>query len=170
MTDQDLNLYASELRAIESATEQLYELLKRIKIRSHDKRLREWLTQEANDTLAHSQELATLARGADSGAPVEPCEAMQCMVRSVTAHLHAAEAIGIEQLDREIVSACQRTLQFQATRLGTASAHAKHLNKVRDAEGLEQIVSDMYREIATAEHLAVTLKDVAHQTPASTPH
>jgi ferritin-like metal-binding protein YciE len=167
MSGQDLNLYAQELRAMESATEQLFELVKHMADRSHATVLRAWLTDEAMAMLAHGQEIATFARHADSGASIEPCEAMQCMIKAVAKRLAAASRHGAERLDQEIIAECQQILRYETARLGAASGHARVLEKTQDADGLSHLLADMQQEIAAADRIAAAIKELSPQLPES---
>jgi hypothetical protein len=164
--DGDPSIYASELRALMSATEQFAEVTRVMHERGHDRMVRELLTHCGADHLAHQEALTTLLREADPRTPLESCEGMQWLVRDVVRRLEKAAHHGGAALDLAILSQYQRLSRYHLSRVGTAANYAGGLRKTAHAAQLAHILADLSNEESQAKRLALALRPGAASTGA----
>jgi hypothetical protein len=164
--DGDPSVYAAELRALMSGTEQFAEVTRVMHERGHDHMLRELLTHCGAEHLAHQEALTTLLREADSRTPFEPCEGMRWLVRDVVRRLERAAHHGGEALDLAILSQYQRLSRYHLSRVGTAANYASGLRKTAHVAQLAHILADLSNEESQARRLALALRPGASGTGA----
>jgi ferritin-like metal-binding protein YciE len=148
------DVYASELKDLWSANEQMTKVVKLMSEKAHDPKLKQTLERSVTGIQQHTETLKSLLTNSDSTAEKEYCKGMEGLVKEATKHITQEAPGNRDLLDIEIIAQYQRMSHYGLAGFGTAAAYAKALRRKDDVVKLRQIVANIYKGDEFASTLA----------------
>ena len=148
------DIYASELKDLWSANEQMIKVVKIMSEKAHDPKLKQTLQKSVTGIQQHTETLKSLLTDDDVSAEKEHCKGMEGLVKEATKHITKEAPRNSDLLDIEIIAQYQRMSHYGLAGFGTAAAYAKALRRKDHVAKLGQIVSDIYKGDEYASTLA----------------
>jgi ferritin-like metal-binding protein YciE len=153
-TERLEDIYASELKDLWSANEQMIKVVKIMSEKAHDPNLKQTLQKSVTGIQQHTETLKSLLTDSDVSAEKEHCKGMEGLVKEATKHITQEAPRNCDLLDVEIIAQYQRMSHYGLAGFGTAAAYAKALRRKDHVAKLGQIVSDIYKGDEYASTLA----------------
>ena len=153
-TERLEGIYASELKDLWSANEQMIKVVKIMSEKAHDPKLKQTLQKSVTGIQQHTETLKSLLTDDDVSAEKEHCKGMEGLVKEATKHITKEAPRNSDLLDIEIIAQYQRMSHYGLAGFGTAAAYAKALRRKDHVAKLGQIVSDIYKGDEYASTLA----------------
>ena len=153
-TERLEDIYASELKDLWSANEQMIKVVKIMSEKAHDPKLKQTLQKSVTGIQQHTETLKSLLTDNDVSAEKEHCKGMEGLVKEATKHITKEAPRNSDLLDIEIIAQYQRMSHYGLAGFGTAAAYAKALRRKDHVAKLGQIVSDIYKGDEYASTLA----------------
>jgi ferritin-like metal-binding protein YciE len=153
-TERLEDIYASELKDLWSANEQMIKVVKIMSEKAHDPNLKQTLQKSVTGIQQHTETLKSLLTDSDVSAEKEHCKGMEGLVKEATKHITQDAPRNCDLLDVEIIAQYQRMSHYGLAGFGTAAAYAKALRRKDHVAKLGQIVSDIYKGDEYASTLA----------------
>jgi ferritin-like metal-binding protein YciE len=148
------DIYASELKDLCSANEQMTKVVQIMSGKAHDTKLKQTLERSVTGIQRHTETLKSLLTDSGTSAEKEYCKGMEGLVMEATKHITQEASRNGDLLDIEIIAQYQRMSHYGLAGFGTAAAYAKALRRKDDVAKLEQIVADIYKGDEYASKLA----------------
>jgi ferritin-like metal-binding protein YciE len=155
--------YATELKDLWSANDQMAKVVKVMSTRAHDPKLKQTLEKSVTGITQHADTLKQLLKETKATLEREHCRGMEGLVKEATKHIADEAPDDADLLDIEIISQYQRMSHYGLAGFGTAAAYAKALRKGDHLTKLEQIVEDIYHGDDYASKLAERVEAAAAQ-------
>jgi ferritin-like metal-binding protein YciE len=155
------DIYASELQDLWSANDQMTKIVKVMKERAHDPKLKQTLEKSVSAIEQHAETLKSLLEAADAPVKMDHCRGMEGLVKEATKHITQDAPSSANLLDIEIISQYQRMSHYGLAGFGTAAAYAKALRRKDDVSQLTHIVADIYKGDEYASRLAEKVEAAA---------
>jgi ferritin-like metal-binding protein YciE len=153
-TERLEDIYASELKDLQSANEQMVMVVKIMSEKAHDPKLKQTLQKSVTGIQQHTETLKSLLTDSAVSAEKEHCKGMEGLVKEATKHITQEAPRNSDLLDIEIIAQYQRMSHYGLAGFGTAAAYAKALRREDHVAKLGQIVSDIYKGDEYASTLA----------------
>jgi ferritin-like metal-binding protein YciE len=147
-------IYASELKDLWSANEQMTKVVKLMSEKARDPKLKQTLERSVTGIQQHTETLKALLTNSDATAEKEYCKGMEGLVKEATRHITQEAPGNRDLLDIEIIAQYQRMSHYGLAGFGTAAAYAKALRRKDDVVKLRQIVANIYKGDEFASTLA----------------
>jgi ferritin-like metal-binding protein YciE len=138
------DVYASEIKDLWSANNQMTKVVKAMSDKAHDPKLKQALEKSLSGIKTHTDTLKTLLSGADEKVESEHCKGMEGLAAEATKHITKEAPKDGALLDIVIISQYQRMSHYGLAGFGTAAAYAKALGMHEDLTKLNRIVKDIY--------------------------
>jgi len=155
------DIYATELKDLWSANEQMAKAVKVMGEKAHDPKLKQTLEKSVTSIERHAETLKMLLKESGLKEEKEHCKGMEGLVKEATKHVTQESVADPDLLDIEIISQYQRMSHYGLAGFGTAAAYAKALQKKEHAAKLTQIVADIYKGDDYASKLAERVEAAA---------
>ena len=138
------DLYASELKDLWSANDQMRRALDKLGAKASDNKLKDMLTKSKDGIQKHTDILKELIYTQGEEVSKEHCKGMEGLVSEATKHLvNEAPAQG-PVWDALMIAQYQRMSHYGIAGFGTAAAYAKALDLKDDVKKLDSATKDIY--------------------------
>lgn len=161
------SLYASELKDLWSANDQMKNIVATLAEKAQDMHLADGLKRSAAGIEKHTSKIKDLLKTADTEVKKDHCRGMEGLAREALAHVTTDAPETGELTDLVIIAQYQRMSHYGLAGFGTAAAYAKALGREDDYLTLRQIVGDIYKadhyatEFAQRAEMAAALDEAA---------
>jgi ferritin-like metal-binding protein YciE len=154
------DVYASEMKDLWSANDQMLKVVHIMSEKAHDPRLRQALEKSIAGIKKHADTLKSLLTDAGEKVHKEHCKGMEGLAKEATKHITEDAPKSGELLDIVIISQYQRMSHYGLAGFGTAAAYARALAMKDDITQLTQIVADIYQGDEYATKLAEKVESI----------